>query len=239
MAQWWERSPPTNVARVQIPASMAHVGWVCCSFSPLLREVFLWVLRFSLFKNQHFQIIFQFYQESGRRTGTTLWMCYLQIIITYCWHTGLRPPFEGKSPLELFVNRKPRNRLSILRGKSSSKENVFKDNLDLTTKQRLRNPRKLFPGFWTSKSRPLSWSDIKNNYVHGSYLHLCEESYVANPISKTSGGFSPRKWLICLLQHQPLELQFQDRTYLWFILQLWIIANHTRGWKEEKRGLPI
>ena len=32
-------------------------GWVCCSFSPLLREVFLRVLRFSpLLKNQHFQI---------------------------------------------------------------------------------------------------------------------------------------------------------------------------------------
>ena len=34
-----------------------HVGWVCCWFSSLLREVFLWVLRFSpLLKNQHFQI---------------------------------------------------------------------------------------------------------------------------------------------------------------------------------------
>ena len=42
-----------NVARVQIPASTPYVGW----FSPLLREVFLRVLRFSpLLKNQHFQI---------------------------------------------------------------------------------------------------------------------------------------------------------------------------------------
>ena len=57
MAQRWERSPPTNVARVQIPASTPYVGWVCCWFSPLLREVFLRVLRFSpLLKNQHFQI---------------------------------------------------------------------------------------------------------------------------------------------------------------------------------------
>ena len=57
VAQWWERSPPTNVARVQIPASTPCVGWVCCWFSPLLREVFLRVLRFSpLLKNQHFQI---------------------------------------------------------------------------------------------------------------------------------------------------------------------------------------
>ena len=53
----WEHSPPTNVARVQIPTSMPYVGWVCCWFSPLLWEVFLRVLRFSpLLKNQHFQI---------------------------------------------------------------------------------------------------------------------------------------------------------------------------------------
>ena len=57
VAQSWEHSPPTNVARVQIPASTPYVGWVCCWFSPLLREVFLRVLRFSpLLKNQHFQI---------------------------------------------------------------------------------------------------------------------------------------------------------------------------------------
>ena len=57
--QWWcsrwEHSPPTNVARVQIRASTPYVGWVCCWFSPLLREVFLRVLRFSpLLKNQTF-----------------------------------------------------------------------------------------------------------------------------------------------------------------------------------------
>ena len=57
VAQWWEHLPPTNVARVQIPASTPYVGWICCWFSPLLREVFLRVLRFSpLLKNQHFQI---------------------------------------------------------------------------------------------------------------------------------------------------------------------------------------
>ena len=34
-----------------------YVGWICCWFPPLLREVFLRVLRFSpLPKNQHFQI---------------------------------------------------------------------------------------------------------------------------------------------------------------------------------------
>ena len=57
VAQWWEHSLSTNVARVQLPASTPYLGWVCCWFSPLLQEVFLRVLRFSpLHKNQHFQI---------------------------------------------------------------------------------------------------------------------------------------------------------------------------------------
>ena len=33
-AQWWEHSPPTNVARVRILASTPYVGWVCCWFLP-------------------------------------------------------------------------------------------------------------------------------------------------------------------------------------------------------------
>ena len=77
MAQRWERLPPTKVAQVQILASAPYVDWFCCCFSPLLREVFLRVLRFSsLLKND----ISKFDQESGRRR-TTLWKCYLQIII--------------------------------------------------------------------------------------------------------------------------------------------------------------
>ena len=48
VAEWWKHSPPTNVAWVQIPASTPYVGRVCCWFSPLLPEVFLRVLRFSL-----------------------------------------------------------------------------------------------------------------------------------------------------------------------------------------------
>ena len=56
MAQGWQHSPPTNVARVRILASTPYVGWVCCWFSPLLLEVILRLTRFSpLFKNQHFQ----------------------------------------------------------------------------------------------------------------------------------------------------------------------------------------
>ena len=39
MAQWWEHSPPTNVARVRFPDPQSYVGWVCW-FSTLHREVF-------------------------------------------------------------------------------------------------------------------------------------------------------------------------------------------------------
>ena len=59
VGQWWKHSPPTIVARLQFSASKPYlyVGWVCCWFSSLLREVFLWLLWLSpLLKNQHFQI---------------------------------------------------------------------------------------------------------------------------------------------------------------------------------------
>jgi len=57
MAQWWEHSPPTDVARDRFSDSTQYVGWVCCWLSCLLWEVFLRVLRFSsLLKNQHVQI---------------------------------------------------------------------------------------------------------------------------------------------------------------------------------------
>ena len=35
MVQWWEYSPPTNVAQVRFPNSASYVGWVCCWFSSL------------------------------------------------------------------------------------------------------------------------------------------------------------------------------------------------------------
>ena len=58
MVQAWEHSPPTDVARDRFSNSTQYMGWVCCWFSSLLREVFLQVLRFSpLLKNQHFQIL--------------------------------------------------------------------------------------------------------------------------------------------------------------------------------------
>jgi len=42
MAQWWERSPPTNVARFNSgPVPYLYVGWVC---------------RFSIFQHSKFQL---------------------------------------------------------------------------------------------------------------------------------------------------------------------------------------
>ena len=57
------------------------MGWVCCWFSPLLREVFSGYSGFPLSSKTNISK-FQIDQVSGRRT-TTLWMCYLQIIIYY------------------------------------------------------------------------------------------------------------------------------------------------------------
>ena len=68
-----------DVARVQIPASTPYMGWVCCWFSPLLREFFSAYSGFPISSKTHISK-FQFDQESGRRR-TTLWMCYLQVII--------------------------------------------------------------------------------------------------------------------------------------------------------------
>ena len=66
-------------AWVKIQASPPYVGWICCWFSPLLREVFSGYSGFPLSLKTNISK-FQFDLESGRRR-TTLWMCYLQIII--------------------------------------------------------------------------------------------------------------------------------------------------------------
>ena len=39
LAQWWEHSPSTNVARDRFLDCTSYVGWVCW-FSTLLREIF-------------------------------------------------------------------------------------------------------------------------------------------------------------------------------------------------------
>ena len=48
MAQWWEHSLSTNVARVRFPVPVSYVGWVCCWFSSLLRYYYYYFLRFAV-----------------------------------------------------------------------------------------------------------------------------------------------------------------------------------------------
>ena len=74
LAQWWELSPPTNMARVLILASAPYVVWVCCWFflSPLL-------------KNQHLQIPIQSWTHGQVSTSSgellsAPWVNKLQLI---------------------------------------------------------------------------------------------------------------------------------------------------------------
>jgi len=116
VAQWWEHSPPTNVVRVRILASTPYVGWVCCWFSPLLREVFLRVLRFSpLLKNQHFEIPIRSWTHGHVSTSSyellsapwvnKLQFFFLQVIIPYAnsHQVGGRKLFWFTSRMEFFL----------------------------------------------------------------------------------------------------------------------------------------
>ena len=81
MAQWWECSPPTIRPGLK-SRHRRHVWvWICCWLSPLLREVFSGSSGFPLSLKTNISK-FQFNQESGR-WRTTLWMCYLQIVIYF------------------------------------------------------------------------------------------------------------------------------------------------------------
>ena len=127
VAQWWEHSPPTNVARVRMLASTPYVGWVCCWFSPLLREVFLRVLRFSsLLKNQYFQIPIRsgthgyvstsFYELLSAPRVNKLQFTFFFSFVKYVsrqtkkrWEGGERN--KAFSPPFLFVSSKTKGRL--------------------------------------------------------------------------------------------------------------------------------
>ena len=80
MVQWWEHSPPTDVARDLFSDSTQCVDWVCCWFSSLIREVFLRVLRFSPLLKKHFQILIQ---SSYQWTNSHSVEVPLQIILFY------------------------------------------------------------------------------------------------------------------------------------------------------------
>ena len=69
IAQWWEHSPPTNVARVRFPVSVSYVGWVCCWFSSLLRGFFSGYSGFPPSTKTNISK-FQFYLETVDRRAT-------------------------------------------------------------------------------------------------------------------------------------------------------------------------
>ena len=77
VVQWWEHSPLTNIARLQIPASTPYVGWVLLLvFSLAPRGFFSGYSGFPLLSKTNISK-FQLDQESPRRRTVTTWMCYL------------------------------------------------------------------------------------------------------------------------------------------------------------------
>ena len=79
VAQWWEHSPPTNVAGFE-SRRRRHM-WVefVVGSLPCSERFFSGYSGFPLSSKINISK-FQFDQESGRRR-TTMWMCYLQIVI--------------------------------------------------------------------------------------------------------------------------------------------------------------
>ena len=96
MAQWWERSPPTNVARVRF------LPRVICGLSLLLvlvlaPRVFPRVLRFSsLHKNYHSK--FQFDQDREPASKPAKIVIYYYRIIHFVLRHGFHRPISGSSP---------------------------------------------------------------------------------------------------------------------------------------------
>ena len=106
VAQCWEHLPPTNVARVQLPASTPYVGkykFVVGSF-PCSERFFSGYSGFPLSSKPNISK-FQIDQESGRQR-TTLWMCYLQTVIYFIYfisfqlNTWLVYKLSGKSQVQ-------------------------------------------------------------------------------------------------------------------------------------------
>ena len=80
MAQWWERSPPTNVAGGFKFRRRRHMRVEFVAGSLLCSESFFFGYSGFPLSSKTKISKFQFDQGAGRRR-TTLWKCYLQIII--------------------------------------------------------------------------------------------------------------------------------------------------------------
>ena len=81
------------------PGVDAIKGCVCCSFSPLHREVFLWVLRFSaLLKSQRFQIPIRLEWQRKNQYGCAIYFLKLLISIYLFIYLFIYLQFFGQMP---------------------------------------------------------------------------------------------------------------------------------------------
>ena len=168
MTQRWERSPPTNVSRVRFLDPASYVGWVCCWFSSLLREVFLRVLRFSpLLKNQHFQIPIRSWNARtflneflwtpwcsvGKQITFTFtfffspWLPFL--LIFYSSFSFLLSNYQEKSKISLKRGRLGKKTLSSVHKEEYVNVNESKETapiLNLTSWETLRFPKVILIG---------------------------------------------------------------------------------------------
>ena len=83
VAQWWERLPPTNIMWPGFKFRRRRHMWVefVVGSPPCSERFFSEYSGFPLSSKTNISK-FQFDQESDRRR-TTMWMCYLQIVIYY------------------------------------------------------------------------------------------------------------------------------------------------------------
>ena len=169
MAQWWDRSPPTNVSRVRFPDPASYVDWVCCWFSSLLREVFLWVLRFPpLLKNQQFQIPIRF--GIVKHFIISLWLGWLRkhsLCLTLNLHLHLRPHLHCNG--DLYATATFLQRLSLFNGHLSTMTTCLQwpplYNGHLTITATSRQWLLLFNGtfYW---SRWTVGNDLSENFIN-------------------------------------------------------------------------
>ena len=99
MAQWWEQSPPNNVARVQFPASTPYVGveFVVGSL-PCFERFFSGYSGFPLSSKTNI-FKFQFDQESGTSKSLYMFIYYYIYLFLNLWsrlafHHSLGRPGE-------------------------------------------------------------------------------------------------------------------------------------------------
>ena len=87
MSQWWVRSPPTNVSRVQFRPGAMICGSSLLLVLVLALRVFLQVLRFSsLHKNQYSKFKFSLGACTGVKGLMSSWALLCNMVKnTFCW----------------------------------------------------------------------------------------------------------------------------------------------------------